>query len=92
MGPVLQACPEIAACGPQASIGTWRDLMAAVVLVRSMLGVSPSAYEQACEITGPENAATVMACVLERAAVYQLRRRLSARDLTRRADRPSGRC
>ncbi|PDT34331.1 replication initiation protein RepC [Rhizobium sp. M10] len=86
LGLVLQACPEIAAYGPQGSIGSWRDLMAAAVVVRSMLGVSPSAYEQACEIMGPENAATVMACVLERAGHIN-----SAggylRDLTRRAER-----
>ncbi|MBB4482717.1 plasmid replication protein RepC [Rhizobium etli] len=86
LGLVLQACPEIAAYGPQGAIGSWRDLMAAAVVVRSMLGVSPSAYEQACEIMGPENAATVMACVLERAGHIN-----SAggylRDLTRRAER-----
>ncbi|WP_106796900.1 plasmid replication protein RepC [Rhizobium sp. H4] len=86
LGLVLQACPEVAAYGPQGSIGSWRDLMAAAVVVRSMLGVSPSAYEQACEIMGPENAATVMACVLERAGHIN-----SAggylRDLTRRAER-----
>lgn len=86
LGLVLQACPEIAAYGPQGSVGTWRDLMAAAVIVRSMLGVSPSAYEQACQIMGPENAATVMACVLERAGHIN-----SAggylRDLTRRAER-----
>lgn len=86
LGLVLQACPEIAAYGPQGAIGTWRDLMAAAVVVRSMLGVSPSAYEQACEIMGAENAATVMACVLERAGHIN-----SAggylRDLTRRAEK-----
>ncbi|OWV89431.1 replication initiation protein RepC [Rhizobium sp. N122] len=86
LGLVLQACPEIAAYGPQGSVGTWRELMAAAVAVRSMLGVSPSAYEEACEIMGAENAATVMACVLERAGHIN-----SAggylRDLTRRAER-----
>lgn len=86
LGLVLQACPEIAAYGPEGSIGSWRDLMAAAVVVRSMLGVSPSAYEEACEVMGPENAATVMACVLERAGHIN-----SAggylRDLTRRAER-----
>jgi replication initiation protein RepC len=60
--------------------------MAAAVVVRSMLGVSPSAYEEACAIMGAENAATVMACVLERAGHIN-----SAggylRDLTRRAGR-----
>jgi replication initiation protein RepC len=60
--------------------------MAAAVVVRSMLGVSPDAYQQACEILGPENAATVIACILERAGHIN-----SAggylRDLTRRAEK-----
>jgi replication initiation protein RepC len=63
---VLQACPDIAMYGPGGAINNWRDLMGAAVVVRSMLGVSPSAYQEACEILGPENAATVMACILER--------------------------
>jgi replication initiation protein RepC len=41
--------------------------MAAAVVVRSMLGVSPSAYEEACDILGQENAAIAIACILERA-------------------------
>jgi len=85
LGMVLRACPEIAMYGPSGSVGNWRDLMAAAVVVRSMLGVSPSAYQDACEIMGPENAAAAMACILERggqinsAGAY-------LRDLTRRAD------
>lgn len=63
---VLQACPEIADYGPSGGIANWRDLMGAAVVVRSMLGVSPSAYQEACEVLGPENAATVMACILAR--------------------------
>ncbi|MBY5315696.1 plasmid replication protein RepC [Rhizobium leguminosarum] len=66
LGLVLQACPEILAYGPDGVIRNWRDLMAAAVIVRSMLGVSPSAYEEAANVMGPENAATVMACILER--------------------------
>lgn len=38
----------------------------AAVVVQSMLGVSPSAYQEACKVMGPENAATVIACILER--------------------------
>ncbi|PDS76623.1 plasmid replication protein RepC [Rhizobium sp. L43] len=66
LGLVLQACPEILAYGPGGAIRNWRDLMTAAVTVRSMLGVSPSAYEEAADVMGPENAATVMACILER--------------------------
>ncbi len=63
---VLRACPEISLYGPDGTVKTWRDLMAAAVTVRSMLGVSPSAYQEACEVMGPEGAATTIACILER--------------------------
>ncbi|WP_064697710.1 plasmid replication protein RepC [Rhizobium aegyptiacum] len=66
LGLVLQACPQISDYGPGGRISNWRDLMGAAVVVRSMLGVSPSAYQEACSEMGPENAATVMACILER--------------------------
>lgn len=68
LGMVLRACPQIADYGAGGKIENWRDLMAAAVVVRSMLGVSPSSYQSACEAMGPENAATVMACILERTA------------------------
>lgn len=66
LGFVLKACPEIidyAADG----IASWRDLMAVAAQVRGYLGVSPSAYEDACHVMGPENAAIVVACILQRA-------------------------
>lgn len=63
---VLRACPEIVMYGPGGNIESWRDLMVAAVVVRSMLGVSPSAYQDACEVMGPENAAATMAAILER--------------------------
>jgi replication initiation protein RepC len=64
---VLRACPLIADYAAGGRVETWRDLMSAAVLVRSMLGVSPSAYQEACEVMGPENAAVAVACILERA-------------------------
>ena len=67
LGFVLKACPEVGNYGPGGAVGSWRDLMAAAVVVRSMLGVSPSAYQDACEVMGPENAAVAVACMLERA-------------------------
>ncbi|MGR9363634.1 plasmid replication protein RepC (plasmid) [Rhizobium leguminosarum] len=82
---VLKACPQIPDYGPGGAIGNWRDLMSAAVVIRSMLGVSPSAYQEACEVMGPENAAVAMACIFERANLIN-----SAggylRDLTRRAE------
>lgn len=41
--------------------------MSAAVVVRSALGVSASAYQDACEAMGAENAAVAMAAILERA-------------------------
>ncbi|MBP2562036.1 replication initiation protein RepC [Neorhizobium galegae] len=86
LGLVLQACPQIADYGPGGRISNWRDLMAAAVVVRTMLGVSSSAYEEACAAMGRENAATVIACILERGGHIN-----SAggylRDLTRRTER-----
>ncbi|RAS13946.1 replication protein C-like [Ensifer adhaerens] len=86
VGMVLQACPQIRDYGPHGVVESWRDLLSAAVVVRSMLGVSPSAYEDACGILGAENAAAVMACILERAGHIS-----SAggylRDLTRKAER-----
>ncbi|MDB5523407.1 MAG: replication protein [Rhizobium sp.] len=66
LGMVLQACPDITMYGPGGAIGNWRDLMGAAIVVRSMLGVSPSAYQDACDVLGQENTAAVMACILER--------------------------
>jgi replication initiation protein RepC len=83
---ILQACPEISVYGPGGEIKSWRDAMSAAVVVRSMLGVSPSAYEEACSVMGPENAATVMACVLERAGHINSPGGY-LRDLTRRAEK-----
>lgn len=63
---VLRACPEIVPYGPGGSIASWRDMMSAAVTVRSMLGVSPSAYEEACEVMGQAGSAIAIACILER--------------------------
>jgi replication initiation protein RepC len=86
LGVVLKACPQIADYGSGGSVASWRDLMSAAVVVRSMLGVSPSAYQDACEVMGPENSAIAIACILERAGHIS-----SAggylRDLTRRTER-----
>ncbi|KQV28906.1 replication initiation protein RepC [Rhizobium sp. Root1203] len=86
LGLVLKGCPDIAAYGPGGSVSSWRDLMTAAVVVRSMLGVSASAYQDACDVMGPENAAVAIAAILERGGHIN-----SAggylRDLTRRTER-----
>jgi replication initiation protein RepC len=86
LGMVLRACPQIVDYGPAGGISHWRELMTAAAVVRSMLGVSPSAYEEACNAMGQENTAVAMACILERSNFIN-----SAggylRDLSRRAER-----
>lgn len=67
IGLVVRACPEITAYAPGGEIRGWRDLMSAAVVARSTLGVSASAYQDACEAMGAENAAIAMAAILERA-------------------------
>lgn len=86
LGLVLRACPQIVDYGPGGGIAHWRDLMSTAVLVRSMLGVSPSAYEEACDTMGPENAAIAMACILERSQFINSPGGY-LRDLTKRSER-----
>ena len=66
LGLVLKACPDIAHYAV-AGISNWRDLMTTAAQVRGYLGVSPSAYEDACHVMGQETAAIVVACILQRA-------------------------
>ena len=86
LGLVLKACPQVIDYGAGGSIGTWRELMSAAVVVRSMLGISPSAYQEACEIMGPENAAIAVAGILERANMINSPGGY-LRNLTRRSER-----
>jgi replication initiation protein RepC len=83
---VLRACPQIADYAAGGRIESWRELMTTAVTVRSALGVSPSAYQEACEVMGPENAAIAVACILERAE-HITSPGGYLRDLTRKATR-----
>lgn len=86
LGLVLKACPQVVDYAAGGTIGTWRDLMSAAVVVRSMLGISPSAYQEACEVMGPENAAVAVSGILERANLINSPGGY-LRDLTRRTER-----
>ncbi|MGX5806080.1 plasmid replication protein RepC [Bradyrhizobium sp. Arg314] len=66
LGLVLKACPDIADYAVD-GIHSWRDLMMTAAQVRGYLGVSPSAYEEACHVMGQETAPIVVACILQRA-------------------------
>jgi len=43
--------------------------MATAALVRPWLGISPSAWEEAIEAFGPEDAAVVLAAILQRSSL-----------------------
>ena len=83
LGMVLSACPDIVDYA-KGGIGNWRDFLATATVVRPMLGISPSAWEEAQTVMGETQAAIVLACLLQRSSAIQ-----SAggylRELTRKA-------
>ncbi len=62
---VLRACPQIRDYARD-GISDWRDLTQTAGLVRSMLGVSPDAWERARAAMGEVNASITIAAILER--------------------------
>jgi len=83
LGMVLSACPDIVDYA-KGGIANWRDFLATAAVVRPMLGISPSAWEEARTVMGEAEAAVVVACLLQRSSTIQ-----SAggylRELTRKA-------
>ena len=81
---VLDACPDIVDYA-KGGISNWRDLLIVAAVVRSMLGISPSAWEAAQSVMGELPAAIVVAAILQRGAAIT-----SAggylRELTRKAE------
>ncbi|MFS8043917.1 plasmid replication protein RepC [Xanthobacter sp. AM33] len=63
---IVDACPEIRGLAAGGEIRTWRDLLATAQLARAYLGISPSAYQDACAAMGEGQAATVIAAILQR--------------------------
>ncbi len=84
LGMVLEACPDIVDYA-KGGISNWRDLQATAAVVRSMLRISPSAWEAAQSVMGELPAAIVVAAILQRGAAIT-----SAggylRELTRKAE------
>jgi replication initiation protein RepC len=68
LGMVLDACPDLADY-KTGGISNWRDFVAATAVVRPMLGISPSAWEEAQTIMGEVQAAVVVAAILQRGAM-----------------------
>lgn len=70
LGMVLNACPDIVDYA-KGGISNWRDFLATAAVVRSMLGISPSAWEEAQTVIGETPAAIVVACILQRGAAIR---------------------
>ncbi|KQZ87938.1 replication initiation protein RepC [Mesorhizobium sp. Root157] len=66
LGLVLRACPDIANYSRD-GISNWAGLVDTANLVRGALGVSPDAWQQACEAMGAVDAAICVAAILQRA-------------------------
>jgi replication initiation protein RepC len=84
LGMVLKACPDLADYA-KGGISNWRDFLVAAAVVRPMLAISPSAWEEAQTVMGEAAAAVVVACILQRTTAIK-----SAggylRELTRKAE------
>jgi replication initiation protein RepC len=84
LGMVLEACPDIVDYA-RGGISNWRDFLCVATVVRSMLGISPSAWEAAQSVLGELPAAIVVAAILQKGAAIA-----SAggylRELTRKAE------
>jgi replication initiation protein RepC len=64
---VLKACPDVGHYA-RGGIQNWRDLVVTVsTVVRPMLGISPSAFEDARDAMGEIPAAITVAGILQRA-------------------------
>ena len=81
---VLEACPDIVDYA-KGGIANWRDFLGVAAVVRSMLGISPSAWEAAQSVMGEIPAAIIVAAILQRGTAI-----VSAggylRELTRKAE------
>jgi replication initiation protein RepC len=66
LGIVLDACPDLMDLAQGGRIRHWSDFLAAVEVARPMLGVSPSAWREACEAMGEVQAAITLAAILQR--------------------------
>lgn len=65
---VLEACPDITMYA-RGEIRAWREFASVAGLVRATLGISPSAWEEAVAVMGEQEAAVVIAAILQRGAM-----------------------
>lgn len=65
---VLEACPDIGDSAKN-GISNWRDFLVVAAMVRSMLGISASAWAEAQSAMGEIPAAIVVAAILQKATL-----------------------
>ena len=65
LGMVLDACPDLIDYAKD-GITSWRDFFATVAGVRPMLGISPTAWEDALDVLGEQHGSIVVAAILQR--------------------------
>lgn len=66
LGLVLDACPDVVDWSRGGGIADWRAFVATAGTVRTALGISPSAYEEAQDAMGEIPAAIVVAAILQK--------------------------
>ena len=66
LGMVIDACPDLIDWAKSGNIGGWSEFVATAGTVRSALGISPSAYEDAQQVMGEIPAAIVVAAILQK--------------------------
>jgi replication initiation protein RepC len=63
---VIDACPDLIDWAKSGSISGWSEFVTTAGTVRSALGISPSAYEDARDVMGEIPAAIVVAAILQK--------------------------
>lgn len=64
---VVNACPNIAdLTGGRTEVRYWRDLVVVAEAGRKVLGISPSAWQEACEVMGDQQAAITLVAIYQR--------------------------
>ena len=66
LGIVLEACPDLRDLAQGGGIRHWRDFLATAEHARPMLGISPSAWLEAKQAMGEQQAAITLAAIYQR--------------------------
>ena len=69
---VLQACPDFALFARH-GIASWRDFVSVAETVRGAFGISPSAWAEAVDVMGAEEACVALAAIVQRSAMIRAR-------------------